>query len=77
MFTVEISLHGVLASTVLASAIAIVSKSSELQVPEDEVPVWFWADGTTPITIDHLTWAVWIITSRVLTVQTGIANDEI
>jgi SET domain len=42
----------------------------------DERPVWSWMDGITPITIDHLTWAVWIITSRVLTVQAGSANDE-
>ena len=33
-----------------------------------------WIDGT-PVTADHLAWAVWIITSRVLTVQ-GDASSE-
>jgi hypothetical protein len=28
-----------------------------------------WIDGTTPVTAAHLQWAVWLITSRVLTVQ--------
>eukprot|EP00562_Extubocellulus_spinifer_P033435 CAMPEP_0178703056 /NCGR_PEP_ID=MMETSP0699-20121125/13282_1 /TAXON_ID=265572 /ORGANISM="Extubocellulus spinifer, Strain CCMP396" /LENGTH=409 /DNA_ID=CAMNT_0020349989 /DNA_START=1418 /DNA_END=2647 /DNA_ORIENTATION=- len=28
-----------------------------------------WDDGTTPIEASHLQWAVWLITSRVLTVQ--------
>ena len=30
-----------------------------------------WIDGSTPVTQDHLQWAVWLITSRVLTVQGG------
>jgi SET domain len=51
----------------------------ERELPPDgsgKGPVWFGMDGTSPISIDQLTWAVWIITSRVLTVQTGSANDE-
>ena len=31
-------------------------------------PPFPWIDGT-PVTVDHLQWAVWLITSRVLTVQ--------
>ena len=38
-------------------------------------PSRLWIDGVTPISMEHLTWAVWIITSRVLTVQTG-TNDN-
>jgi hypothetical protein len=38
---------------------------------DDKFPLWI--DGT-PITIEHLQWAVWLITSRVLTVQG--AEDE-
>lgn len=30
-----------------------------------------WIDGNTKATSDHLQWAVWLITSRVLTVQAG------
>ncbi len=33
---------------------------------DDSFPLWI--DGT-PITVEHLQWAVWLITSRVLTVQ--------
>jgi SET domain len=39
-------------------------------------PSFLWTDGVTPLSIEHLTWAVWIITSRVLTVQTGTNNDD-
>jgi hypothetical protein len=38
---------------------------------DDSFPTWI--DGT-PITVEHLQWAVWLITSRVLTVQG--AEDE-
>jgi hypothetical protein len=33
-----------------------------------------WTDGSS-VTVEHLQWAVWLITSRVLTVQGG-ANDD-
>lgn len=33
-----------------------------------------WIDGTSPVTSQHLLWAVWLITSRVLTVQ-GNADE--
>lgn len=33
----------------------------------DDFPKWI--DGTTDVTAEHLKWAVWLITSRVLTVQ--------
>jgi SET domain len=39
-------------------------------------PLLRWIDGATPISIEHLSWAVWIITSRVLTVQTGNTNTD-
>ena len=39
-------------------------------------PSLMWIDGATPISIEHLTWAVWIITSRVLTVQTGTSSNN-
>jgi hypothetical protein len=37
---------------------------------------FMWMDGVTPINIEHMTWAVWIITSRVLTVQTGHSDKD-
>lgn len=39
-------------------------------------PSCLWIDGITPMSIEHLTWAVWIITSRVLTVQTGNGSSD-
>jgi len=41
---------------------------SEFDDNADDV---MWIDGSTPVTQDHLQWAVWLITSRVLTVQGG------
>ena len=40
----------------------------ESEVASDAKSFPKWIDGT-PVTEDHLTWAVWLITSRVLTVQ--------
>ncbi|KAL3942310.1 MAG: hypothetical protein SGBAC_003483 [Bacillariaceae sp.] len=44
---------------------------------ESEIPTDFpnWIDGT-PVTADHLQWGVWLITSRVLTVQ-GAESDNL
>lgn len=39
------------------------------EIASDDAPFPVWIDGVTPVTADHLQWAVWIITSRVLTVQ--------
>jgi SET domain len=47
-----------------------------LQTGNDSTSPWLWIDGITPISIDHLTWAVWVITSRVLTVQSGSRTDD-
>jgi SET domain len=33
-----------------------------------------WIDGITPVTVNHLQWAVWIVTSRVLTVQSTVSS---
>ncbi|CAJ1946291.1 unnamed protein product [Cylindrotheca closterium] len=41
---------------------------------EDSPDFPTWIDGT-PVTVDHLQWAVWLITSRVLTVQ-GAESDN-
>jgi hypothetical protein len=45
------------------------------QTVEEEEDFPKWIDGTTSVTAEHLQWAVWLITSRVLTVQ-GAAEDE-
>ena len=37
-------------------------------ISDDAENIYLWIDGT-PITEEHLRWAVWLITSRVLTVQ--------
>lgn len=41
---------------------------------DDDDDDFMWIDGTTPVTSDHLQWAVWLITSRVLTVQPSLEN---
>jgi hypothetical protein len=38
-------------------------------------PAITWIDGS-PLTADHLQWAVWLITSRVLTVQTAVDSSS-
>jgi hypothetical protein len=46
------------------------------QTVEEEEDFPKWIDGTTPVTAEHLQWAVWLITSRVLTVQGAVDEDE-
>jgi SET domain len=40
----------------------------------DTFPLWI--DGVTPVTVEHLQWAVWIVTSRVLAVQSTTVGSS-
>jgi SET domain len=47
----------------------------ELDMNNVDFPLW--TDGVSPVTVEHLQWAVWIVTSRVLTVQSTATSSSV